>query len=373
MRGSFSSSMLVAAAVAAMLLAAGAAGSPRTSEDLSSRLQTQMDALVAAGVPGVVVLVRRNDGTLRLASGYSSLAQKTPMGVTDRFRVGSITKSFVATVVPQLVGEGKLSLDDTVERWLPGLVPNGSKITLRELLSHRSGLFDYLSDPKVLKPYLDGNTTYVWTPRRLVAVSASHKPLFAPGTKYSYSNTNYILLGLIVERATGKPIGSELKSRIFAPLRLRSTSFDTLPRMRHPYAHGYLVRGKELQDVSVLSPSYAWAAGAIVSSADDLARFYRALLSGRLVTGDLLRAMETARDDYGLGLARARLPKSWGRCGTVWGHDGAIAAYNSTALNSKDGQKQMIVLVNSLTFDDKVGNAQAQAALLRLFKTALCG
>ena len=142
--------------------------------------------------------------------------------------------------------------------------------------------------------------------------------------------------------------------------------------MRPPFAHGYLVQGKELQDVTAVSPSYAWTAGAIVSSADDLARFYRALLGGRLLEPELLQAMETPKDGYGLGLARARLPQSW-RCGGArWGHDGALAGYNSIALNSKDGNKQAVILVNSLTFDDKVGDAKAQQALLRLVKTALC-
>jgi D-alanyl-D-alanine carboxypeptidase len=376
MRGSFSLSLLMRGLIvmvgAALILAAGAGASPRNEKDKRSTLRMQMDALVATGVPGVVVLVRDENGTLRLASGQSNLARKTPMRVTDRFRVGSITKSFIATVVLQLVGEGKLSLDDAVDHWLPGAVPNGKTITVRQLLGHRSGLYDYLSDPRVLKPYLAGNFGYTWTPRRLVAVSASHKPLFAPGTKYSYSNTNYILLGLIVEKATGNPISAELKRRILAPLQLRSTSLDTSPRMRPPFAHGYLVQGKELQDVTTVSPSYAWTAGAIVSSADDLARFYRALLGGRLLQPELLRAMQTPKDEYGLGLARARLPQSWGCRGARWGHDGAIAAYNSTALNSTDGKEQAVILVNSLTLDDKVGDAKAQKALLRLFKTALC-
>ena len=130
---------LVGTAVAALLVVGGAVGSPRTEQDGRSSLQRQMDALVAAGVPGVVVLVHGKNGTLRLASGHSNLARKTPMRVTDRFRVGSITKSFVATVVLQLVGEGKLSLDDTVEHRLPGVVPNGEKITLRNLLATEAG------------------------------------------------------------------------------------------------------------------------------------------------------------------------------------------------------------------------------------------
>ena len=188
MSGSFRLSLLmrglIVMVIGVLLLAAGAGASPRNANDKRSTLQAQMDMLVATGVPGVVVLVHGKNGTLRLASGRSDLARKTSMRVTDRFRVGSITKSFIATVVLQLAGEGKLSLDDTVDHWLPGAVPNGKTITLRQLLGHRSGLYDYLSDPRVLKPYLAGNFGYTWTPRRLVAVSAAHKPLFAPGTKY---------------------------------------------------------------------------------------------------------------------------------------------------------------------------------------------
>jgi D-alanyl-D-alanine carboxypeptidase len=364
----------MAGGVLALLVAGGSVAAPRSADALAPTLRAEMRQLVAAGVPGVVVLVRRDNGTLSLASGSSRLTPKTPMRPANRFRIGSITKSFVATVVLQLAGEGKLSLDDTVERWVPGLVPNGGSITLRHLLSHRSGLYDYLNDPKVLQPYLDGNFGYEWKPRSLVAVSTAHQPLFLPGARYAYSNTNYILLGLTVEAATGSPIGDELSRRIFEPLALRSTSFDTKPQVAGPFAHGYLVQGKRpLQDVSLVSPSYAWAAGAIVSTADDIARFYQALLGGRLLQPDLLQAMETTQDDYGLGLARTVVPPSLGACGTFFGHDGAIAGYNSLALSSPDASRQTVVLVNSLTLDDKVGNKQAEGAMVRLVKTAVCG
>jgi D-alanyl-D-alanine carboxypeptidase len=368
--------MLAAALLSAsfvLLFESGAGAAPRSRQALAPTLRKEMKELVAAGVPGVVVLVQRDGSTLRIASGYSNRSTRAPMRVNDRFRIGSVTKSFVATVVLELVGERKLSLSDSVERWLPGLVPNGRKITLRLLLSHRSGLFNYTDDPRVIKPYLSGNFDYVWTPRRLVALSTSHKPLFAPGAKFSYSNTNYLLLGLIVEAATGHPIGAELSRRIFQPLQLRATSFDISPRIGGEYAHGYLIRSERFQDTSFLSPSWAWAAGAIVSTADDVARFYRALLGGRLLHADLLRAMEATRDDYGLGLARAQVPPSWGPCGPFLGHDGAIAGYRAYAFNTKDGRKQAVVLANSLTFvTEEIGNKRAQAALLKILKTALC-
>ena len=361
--------IVAAILVLGLLFTASSAAAPVSGDTLAPTLRKQMKDLVAAGVPGVVVLVRRDGRTVRLASGYSNLAKKTPMRVGDRFRIGSVTKSFVATVVLQLVGEGKLSLDDSIERWLPGLVPNGGNITVRQLLSHRSGLFDYFGDERVLKPYLNGNFGYVWTPPKLVAVSTAHPPVFEPGAKFSYSNTNYIVLGLIVEAVTGNPVGAELRQRIFEPLGLRSTLLASSQRIAGSHAHGYLVSGKnKLQDVTLVSPSYTWTAGAIVSTASDIARFYRALLGGRLLPPDLLQAMETFEDDYGLGLFHVKLP-----CGEIVGHDGALAAYLTLAFNSTDGKRQFVVLANSLTFDDQVGGKQAQRALGRLLQTAACG
>jgi len=363
---------LAASVVLALLLAANSAAAPASGASLAPALQKDVKALVAEGVPGVVVLVRREGRTVQLAGGYSNLEKKTPMRVGDRFRIGSVTKSFVATVVLQLVGEGKLSLDDSIEEWLPGVVPNGDNITIRQLLSHQSGLFDYLNDERVLKPYLSGNLSHVWTPPKLVAVSTSHPAVFAPGAKVSYSNTNYIVLGLIVEAATKDTMKAQLRKRIFGPLGLRSTVLATSQGIAGAHAHGYLVQGKnQLQDVTLVSPSYAWSAGAIVSTASDIARFYRALLGGRLLRPELLQAMKTTTDRVGLGLYQT--PSFCGRP-DLWGHDGALAAYLTLAFNSEDGKRQFVILVNSLTFNDQVGSKRAQQALGRLFKAAAgCG
>jgi D-alanyl-D-alanine carboxypeptidase len=360
---------VAASVVLALLFAAGSVAAPVAGGSLAPTLRKEMADLVAAGVPGVVVLVRRDGRTVRLAAGYANLAKETPMGVGDRFRIGSVTKPFIATVVLQLVDEGKLSLDDSVERWLPGRIPNGDHITIRDLLSHRSGLFDYLHDQRVLKPYLNGNFGYVWSPRDLIRVSTGHPPLFEPGAKFSYSNTNYILLGMIIEAAAGKPIKEQLNKRIFEPLGLRSTLLATSRAIPGPHANGYLISGKNhLQDVTAVSPSYAWTAGGIVSTADDIARFYRALLGGRLLPPTLLKEMETTTDGYGLGVFKTPSP-----CGAILGHDGAIAAYLTFAFNSKDSTRQFVILANSLTFKDQIGSKRAQHALQRLLETAACG
>ena len=220
----------------------------------------------------------------------------------DRFRIASITKSFVATVVLQLVGEGKLSLSDTVEKFLPGLVPNGDKITVRQLLNHTSGLYDYESDPRLFAPYLSGNLGYTWTPRRLVALAVSHGPLFRPGARWSYSNTNYVIAGLIIEAVTKDKLAGELSRRIIGPLGLKATRLGADQHMGSPAAHGYY-KG---QDVTGLNFSFAWGAGSMVSTAGEVARFFQALLGGKLLHPQQLKQMEAtvtgAAGNYGLGL-----------------------------------------------------------------------
>jgi D-alanyl-D-alanine carboxypeptidase len=358
-------------------VAVGATSAPAAPAGTSARgpgLQRALDDLVAAGAPGTLVLVRQGDRTVRRASGYGNLARKTPMGVTDRFRIGSVTKTFVATVVLQLVAEGKLSLDDTIERRLPGLVPNGRHITVRHLLNMTAGLFDYLGDgdSAVAKPYLAGNFAYHWKPRRLVEIAVSHKPHFAPGAGWSYCNTCYVVLGLIIETRTGHSLSTELRRRIFAPLRLRGTTFDTTSRIAGRHAHGYELEGQQLRDVSGVNPSYAWAAGAIVSTADDLASFYRVLLRGRLLPPDLLGAMETTVGAgslgtgvrYGLGIAKLRTP-----CGTAWGNRGGLPGYGTTTVSSKDGRRQIVVLATRAeTLPERAGRAYERA-----IATAYCG
>jgi D-alanyl-D-alanine carboxypeptidase len=361
-------------AFAAVVFGLSAGGAGGATPDRTAELQRELDEIVAAGVPGAVLLVRDGDRTVRLVSGYGNLKPRTRMRPGDRFRVGSVTKAFVATVVLQLVRERKLSLGDDVERRLPGVVPNGRNITVRQLLNHTSGLFNYTEDRTFVTAAIR-NPLRVWRPREIVAIATAHRPYFAPGAGWRYADTNYFVLGLIVEAATRRPLGTELRNRIFQPLRLRATTFDNAARIAGRHAHGYFLR--PLVDVSVGSPSVEWAAGALVSNADDLARFFRALLGDRLLRPHLLRAMETVRDvpfpwSYGLGLMKVPTP-----CGAAWGHTGASAGYDATALSSKDGKRQVVVLVNataSLSGSGFFGlPAPAAAAVDRLVSTAHCG
>jgi D-alanyl-D-alanine carboxypeptidase len=325
--------------------------------------------IVAVGSPGAVVLVHDARGTRAGTAGYASLRTKERLGANHVFRVGSITKTFVSVVVVQLAAEGVLRLDDPVEKWLPGVVPNGQAITLRQLLNHTSGIYNYTDDSALIQE-LVRNPLRVWTPAALIELANAHAPLFTPGSRWSYSNTGYLLLGLVVERATGQPLAEELRRRIFAPLGLPRTSFPSVPALAPPFAHGYLPPGGIVRtpggrpvDVTLWSPSWAWAAGALVSTAGDLARFYGALLGGELLTPEALREVKTTvpilggTEWYGLGLSRTPF-----RCAAAWGHGGSVPGYTSLAFSSEDGSRQAVVLVNT-----SIGNSR----LAFRFETAL--
>jgi D-alanyl-D-alanine carboxypeptidase len=344
------SGAILAVLTAAGLLAASGIAVPATTKSTSApRLQEDLDALVAAGVPGAILVIRDGNRTVSIASGLGNVDEQTPMRGSDRFRIASHTKTYVATVVLQLVSEGKLHLEDTVEQWLPGLVPNGDGITVRQLLNHTSGLFDYENDPRVFEPYINGDLGYHWAPRELVRIAVSHEPLFEPGATQSYSNTGYILAGLIIKAATGNTLRGELSRRIFQPLHLRATSFPTRPGIAGRHAHGYIILGAPPAiDITGISP-FVWAAGAIISTGPDDLSFYRALLSGHLVKAGLLREMKEIVPiegappgaGYGLGLTRSGTP-----CGIAWGHNGAFGGFCSDVYTSENGRHQALLMVN---------------------------
>ena len=340
------------AATAACLAAAALACLPAAAGARAPNLQQRLDTLVASGVPGAILVTGDGDRTRRFASGLAQVAPERRMRASDRFRIASLTKSYTATVVLQLVDEGKLSLADSVERRLPGVVPNGAGITIKQLLNHTSGLFDYERDDNVLAPYLSGNFGHAWAPRQLVDIAVSHPPLFAPGAQQSYSNTNYVVAQLIVEALTGRPLGDELERRIFRPLRLRKTSYPLTPAIPGRHAHGYMVVGQPPAiDVTGISPTISPGSGAILSTAREVAAFYGALLSGRLLERDELRAMTTTLpvgggtdipgQRYGLGLGS--FPTS---CGTAWGHNGTQPGYMTWAYASRNGARQAVLMTN---------------------------
>ncbi|MFD8236840.1 serine hydrolase domain-containing protein [Streptomyces sp. NPDC059696] len=318
-------------------------------------------AAVADGVPGVTVTVRRGHGTWAATAGVGDLETGKPRSTRDHYRIASITKTFVATVVLQLEAEGRLSLDDTVEKWLPGAVRgnghDGRRITLRHLLNHTSGIFDYLADPGFQQTYMtpDGFMKHRFdeaAPEDLLALAMKNRPYFEPGASFAYSNTNYLLAARVIEKATGNDYGDEIDRRIIAPLHLTSTSVPTtrvtLPR---PSSRGYSKLARETTgptyDVTELNPRLAYGSGQMVSASADLTRFFSALLRGRLLPPEQLKEMKTTVDSggtdrYGLGLVDRELG-----CGVhVWGHDGGIYGSHSDAVTTGDGRHSLAVNLN---------------------------
>ncbi|MDL4818407.1 serine hydrolase domain-containing protein [Actinomadura opuntiae] len=362
---------LTAAAVPAANAAAGPAARPGShGRGLDAKVQQRADKLVADGAPGVIVLTRRGGRVAHVTSGVSDKATGAPMDARLLFRVASVTKTFTSTVVLQLAAEHRLSLDDTVEHWLPGLVRangnDGSKITVRQLLAQTSGLNDYTSDPRVMT-----DPSRTWTPEELVAIAMEKPPLYAPGTAWNYSNTNYMLAGMIIEKATGHRVGDEFQRRIFTPLRLRHTYYPTTdPAFPGPYVHGYYA---DYGDVSTLiNPSSARTAGGIVSTVDDVARFHRALFTGKLLPAKQMRELRTVRpvnddgvvEDYGLGAARIAFS-----CGYGWGHDGGFPGYRTWTYTSADGRRQAIITYNETKYED---DETFRADLAKAADTAFC-
>jgi D-alanyl-D-alanine carboxypeptidase len=357
-------------AVAAPLTGPGTAGAPPTLRQLAQRI-------VSPGAPGAVVAVRDAPGTRAAAAGYADLATKRPMRVDDRFRIGSVTKTFLATVMLQLAGEGRLALDDPLERWLPGLVPDGRAITIRHLLGHRSGIYSYTRDDRLLTR-LRMDAGHRWVPRDLVMLGTSHKPLFEPGRSWSYSNTNYVLVGMIAEAVTARRVDEEVRRRIVRPLGLRHTEFPAAGALGAASARGYLSHDSELRrssgrhpaDATGLAGAWAWPAGAMTSTAGDLARLYAALLGGKLLRRDLRAAMERTVDTgdggrYGLGIASARV-----KCGATWGHIGVFPGYMTLVLSSRHGGRQVVALAN--TSSDLFPSARAKRAMARAVEEAYC-
>ncbi len=317
----------------------------------TAALQKLLDSAVSAGIPGVVWLVRTSSGTKVLTSGKADLTTGRDIAAEDRFRVGSITKSFVATVVLQLVNEKRLRLDDGVAKKLPGVLPAGSTITVRQLLSHRSGLYNYTEDPAFYAA-VEAAPSRRWRPRELIArFGTSHPSYFAPGRGWHYSNTNYLVLGLLIERVTGAEYDRVIERRILRPVGLSHTYLPDGMGLPGRNSHGYsrTAAGRWEDVTAVVHPSIAGAAGEMVSTARDVDRFYRALLTGRLLPRDLLAQMRTMRPigsgfGYGLGLLSTTPPD----CGTTgYGHTGGIPGFLSQSSQAADGRSGFTGLINT--------------------------
>ncbi|MCU4992760.1 beta-lactamase family protein [Bacillus cereus] len=326
-----------------------------TQRDRNSVKQAMRDTL-HLGFPGILVKTYEGGKTWGYAAGVANLSTKKPMKTDFRFRIASVTKTFTATVVLQLAGENRLNLDDSIEKWLPGVIQgNGydaKQITIRQILNHTSGIAEY-SRTKEADFFKNRNKSF--TAEDLVKLGLSLPPDFAPGKGWSYSNTGYVLLGILIEKVTGNSYAEEIENRIIEPLELSNTflpgNSSVIPGTNH--ARGYFQPdgASELKDITYYNPSIGNSAGDMISTADDLNKFFSYLLSGKLLKEQQLKQMLTTVPTgsaeivgYGLGIYETRLPNGV----SIWGHSGGIPGFSTFAGGTLGGKHTLAVNLNSL-------------------------
>ncbi|MFF4102599.1 serine hydrolase domain-containing protein [Streptomyces sp. NPDC001903] len=362
-----------AAAVAAGVLAIGALAPPAAfAASRPDPVQRGLNSLVRDdGLPGALASVTGPDGRTRTyTAGVGDLATGSKVPRDGQVRIGSNTKTFTAVVVLQLVGEGRIGLDSHVDDHLPGLVRgegiDGRRITVRQLLQQTSGLPDYTRAD--LRPRY-------YEPRELVGFALRYKADFDPGERWAYSNTNYVLAGLIVEAVTHRPLAQEIDRRVIRRIGLRHTYFpapgDATIREVHPHGYYREEPGGPLLDITETDPSWGWAAGQMVSTNTDLARFFSELLAGHLLPKAQLDQMRTtvpagrpfdSRARYGLGLVGT--PLSCG--GLSWGHGGSFPGYETRGGVTDSGRAVSIAVTA------RPSDGAAMQRLEHLADTALC-
>jgi D-alanyl-D-alanine carboxypeptidase len=361
--------LTLAASLALLAPALAGASQPEPAAGPARTLQPLLDAEVAAGAPGVIAYLDDGRRVWQGAAGVADVRSGRRMRPDDRFRAGSNTKSMVSAVVLQLVGERRLALSDSVARRLGPILPYAHAVTVRNLLNHTSGIPDNATPPAI--EFFKGDPFRRWQPEELVALVAGAPQEFPAGTGWSYSNTNYTLLGMMIERLTGHTLAHEIQRRILRPLGLRDSSMPLHEAtLDGSFARGYSLDYDDdlnqipgtLRDVTVHGSSGYFAAGNLVSSERDLARFFRALLSGRLLSPSLLNEMKTTVDTpwagtrYGLGLFFYD-----SACGTLIGHGGGMPGYENQFVSTPDGRRQAGLVRNYEEAPEAVSEAQGAA------------
>ncbi|EJR57446.1 hypothetical protein IIO_04973 [Bacillus cereus VD115] len=328
-----------------------------TQRDRNSVKKAMRDTL-QLGYPGILAKTSDGGKIWSYAAGIADLSTKKPMKTDFRFRIGSVTKTFTATVILQLAGENRLNLDDSIEKWLPDVIQgNGyddKQITIRQLLNHTSGIANYTTS----KDFNIMDTKKSYTAEELVKVGISMPPDFAPGKSWSYSNTGYVLLGIIIEKVTGNSYAEEIENRIIEPLELSNTflpgNSSVIPGTKHARGYIQLDRASEPKDVTYYNPSMGSSAGDMISTADDLNKFFTYLLGGKLLKEQQLKQMLTTvptgideLGDSGLGIFKMKLSNGV----SIWGHGGSIPGFLTFAGGTLGGKHTLAVNLNSLKAD----------------------
>ena len=326
-----------------------------TQSDRTSVKNAIRDAL-QLGYPGILANISKGGKTWSYAAGIADVRTKKTMKADFRFRIGSVTKTFIATVLLQLSGENRLNLDDSIEKWLPGVIQgngyDGNQITIRQILNHTSGIADYMNS----KDFDIMDTKKSYTAEEFVKMGISLPPEFAPGKGWSYSNTGYVLLGILIEKVTGNSYAEEIENRIIEPLDLSNTflpgNSSVIPGTKHARGYIQLDGASELKDVTYINPGSS--DGDMISTADDLNKFFSYLLSGKLLKeqqlNQMLTTVPTDREGtgYGLGIVEFKLPNGV----SVWGHRGSVLGFSTFVGGTLGGKHTLAVNLNSFNFSN---------------------
>jgi D-alanyl-D-alanine carboxypeptidase len=352
----------IAAVLSVFLAAPAAAASP---------LDRALGRIVTArgGPPGLSVLITRDGRPEFRRRGFADLRTRRRPSLADHYRIASVSKAYSGAVALALVSEGRLSLEDTIAQRLPGVLPRAGQVTLAQALQHTGGLPDYIRSPSFLKRFSKDPRAYL-SPRELVGFVRNQPLRFTPGSRYEYSDTDNVVVGLMAEAATGETYDTLLDRYVYRPLGLHRTSLPRTVRMPRPYMHGY--DGNPPEDVSqLINPSGAWASGGIVSVPSEVGRFFRAYVGGRLFDA-ATRARQLqfrpgsssppgpGANAAGLGVFRYRT-----RCGTVYGHTGSFPGYRLFAAASADGRRSVVFTVNAQIVPPERGPEPPVSALIR--------
>jgi D-alanyl-D-alanine carboxypeptidase len=345
--------------------------------DTRASLQRQLDALMATegGPPGAVVTLRRGSRTTILTAGVADVATGRRPRASDHMRIASVAKTYNGAVILRLVARGRLRLGSTIGDVLTRLPRAWRRVTVRRMLNHTSGLPDYTRSDGFREQFQTDPAGFV-SPAKVIGWVRGDPLVFTPGSRYAYSNTDNIVLGLMAQKVTGTPYGRLLRRFVFRPLGLRETSLPVAARLPRPFLHGYLTEaGSPPDDVStLLSPSGAWASGGIVSTPLELNRFIRGLLGSRLFPRATQRAQlrfvaggESSPPGPGANSAGLAIFRYRTRCGTVYGHTGNFPGYVQFAAATRDGRR---AVTTSLNIPAPEGDLLEQ--LREMQETAVC-
>lgn len=367
-------------------------GSASASPALKPIDQAALQAVIEEAVkemmvPGALVAIRTPQGRYTAAVGTTELGKQTPPDANTHFRIASNSKTMTGALIVLLAQDGKLTFNDPVSAYVPD-VPNGTDITVADLLTMRSGLYNYTSAPE-LSAALDADLAKAWTPQEALAIAFAHPPTAPPDTTYEYNNTNYALLGLIAEKAGGRPLAEQLRDRLFGPLALPGTTLpaiddDSIPT---PYSHGYMYGGSAFAmvddpypadmkaaakagtlqpiDYTNQNPSYAHAAGGVISTADDMATWMQHLVSGKVFNADFQRQwLESVQPEdpenpdgqsYGYGISYQRFSPT----AAMYYHGGEMPGFNSFMGYDPDSDVSLVIWTNLTISPDDKTTAQA--------------